>query len=85
LHAYGDTPDIAALIAPRALHLNLGELDGGSPIDEARRGIAVIQRAYESQHAEKQFSHFIEAGGGHVLSEEMWKRTKAFFARHLQG
>ena len=30
------------MIAPRALHLNLGELDGGSPIDEARRGKAFI-------------------------------------------
>jgi len=27
---YGDTPDIAGLIAPRALHLNLGELDGSA-------------------------------------------------------
>ncbi len=26
--AFGDTPEIAALIAPRALHLNLGETDG---------------------------------------------------------
>ncbi len=35
---YGDTPDIAGLIAPRALHLNLGERDEGSPIEEARGG-----------------------------------------------
>ncbi|MBW3542376.1 MAG: dienelactone hydrolase family protein, partial [Planctomycetes bacterium] len=35
---YGDTPDVAALIAPRPLHLNFGENDGGSPIDEVRHG-----------------------------------------------
>ena len=36
LFEYGDTPDICSLIAPRALHLNFGETDGGSPIDEVR-------------------------------------------------
>ncbi len=38
IHRYGDHPEIAALIAPRALHLNLGETDHGSPIEEARAG-----------------------------------------------
>jgi len=83
LHAWGDTPDIAALIAPRALHLNLGELDSGSPIEEARRGLETIQQAYESQHAEKNFTHFVEPGTGHVLSDAMWARVKDVFARHL--
>jgi dienelactone hydrolase len=82
---YGDTPDIAALIAPRALHLNLGELDDGSPIEEARAGIETIGRAYQAQHAEDKFTYFIEPNTGHVLSDEMWRRTKEFFARHLRG
>lgn len=84
LFSIGDTPDMVALIAPRPVHMNFGEMDGGSPIDEVRRGIEVIQRAYEAQHAEKNFSAYIELGAGHVLSDEMWRRTKAFFARHLQ-
>lgn len=83
LQQYGDTPDIAALIAPRALHLNLGELDGGSPIDEARKGVETIRRAYEAQHAEDKFSAFIEEGVGHVLSPAMWRKTREFFARRL--
>ena len=58
---------------------------GGSPIDEVRRGVEVIRRAYEAQHAERRFTHYIEAGGGHVLSDEMWKRTREFFARYLHG
>lgn len=82
---HGDTPDIAALIAPRALHLNFGETDGGSPIDEVRKGIPIIARAYESMHAESKFTHFIEEGVGHVLSPEMWRRTKECFAKHLKG
>jgi dienelactone hydrolase len=83
--AYGDTPDIAALIAPRALHLNFGETDSGSPIDEVRRGIETIAKAYQSVHAEDRFSWFIEEGTGHVLSDKMWKLTSAWFAKHLKS
>jgi dienelactone hydrolase len=82
---HGDTPDIAALIAPRALHLNFGELDGGSPIKHVRRGMETISRAYEAVHAEKKFTHFIQPDTGHVLSDEMWTRTREFFTRHLNG
>jgi len=82
---HGDTPDIAALIAARPLHLNFGETDGGSPIDEVRKGIPIIARAYESMHAEAKFTHFIEEGVGHVLSPEMWRRTKECFAKYLKS
>ena len=84
LFQFGDTPDIAALVAPRGLHLNLGETDKGSPIEEAREGIRTIARAYESQHAEEAFTWHIEDGVGHDLSEEMWRRTKEKFATHLR-
>ncbi len=82
---FGDTPDIAGLIAPRALHLNLGEKDGGSPIKEARAGVNTIAAAYEAAGASEQFTHFIEEGAGHVLSEAMWKHVRDVFARHLNG
>jgi dienelactone hydrolase len=78
---YGDTPEIAALIAPRALHLNLGELDSGSPIGEAKEGIDRIATAYSVHGASSQFTHFIEAKTDHVLSAEMWKRVVEVFAR----
>lgn len=83
LYQYGDTPDIAALIAPRALHLNFGENDGGSPIEEVRKGVKNIEKAYQAVHAEKNFSYWIEPDTAHVLSDEMWKRTKDFLKRHL--
>ncbi|MBN2476113.1 MAG: dienelactone hydrolase family protein [Pirellulales bacterium] len=85
LFAFGDTPDLAALIAPRPLLLNFGELDGGSPIQEVRQGIETIARAYQTAGAEEMFSHYIEDGVGHVLSESMWDRTREWFARHLRG
>lgn len=80
---YGDTPEIAALIAPRPLHLNLGELDEGSPIGEARAGIERIAAAYAAVGATDNFTAHIEPGSGHTLSEEMWCRAREKFARHL--
>lgn len=85
LFAYGDTPDIAALIAPRPLLLNLGELDTGSPIDEARRAITIIAAAYAAKNAQDHFSAYIELGSGHILSPEMWNRTRDWFNRHLRS
>lgn len=85
LYQYGDTPDIAGLIAPRALHLNIGELDRGSPLPEVKQGVETIRRAYESQHAEDKFTSFIEPEVGHVLSPAMWEQTKQHFKKHLHG
>lgn len=85
LGQYGDTPDIAALIAPRPLLLNFGDLDRGSPIDEVRAAIPIIQRSYDSMHAGDKFEAFIEPNTGHVLSETMWEKTLGWFNRHLRG
>ena len=80
---YGDTPEMAGLIAPRALHLNLGETDKGSPIEHAKQGLQRISQAYARRQATARFSYFIEPGTGHVLSDEMWRRVRNFFARQL--
>lgn len=85
LFQYGDTPDIAALIAPRPLHLNFGETDDGSPIREVRQGIETIAEAYGRANAAEKFSHYIEEGSGHILSDQMWKRTRRWFAKHLRS
>jgi dienelactone hydrolase len=82
LRRYGDTPDVAALIAPRPLHMNFGDDDPGSPIPEVREAVETIARAYAAAGAPEHFSHFIEPVG-HVLSEAMWSRTLAWFRRHL--
>ncbi|NOZ23301.1 MAG: hypothetical protein GXP25_19685 [Planctomycetes bacterium] len=83
-YPYGDHYDIAALIAPRALHLNFGEDDGGSPIEVVRKGVKVIRQRYEAQGAGESFSFFIEEGVGHVLSERMWELTREKFETHLR-
>jgi hypothetical protein len=83
IHRYGDTPDIASLIAPRPLLLNFGETDTGSPIAEVRTGVETIAKAYREAGAVDAFDSFIEPGAGHVLSPAMWDRTRAWFKRHL--
>lgn len=85
LSQFGDTPDLAGLIAPRALHLNFGDQDGGSPIADVREGVKTIQRAYDSVHAGDKFSYFIEENTGHVLSDAMWQKTREWFATHLMS
>ncbi len=80
---YGDTPEIAALIAPRALHLNFGEKDEGSPIESVQRGLKRIAETYKKAGAANDFSYFIEPDKGHVLSEAMWKHVKESFKKHL--
>ena len=82
---YGDTPEIAAMIAPRALHLNFGEKDSGSPIESVRRGLARIGEAYKKKGVPENFTYFIEPGAEHVLSGEMWDHVKACFAQHLKS
>ena len=83
--AYGDTPDIAALTAPRALHLNLGETDRGSPIESARVGIDRIADSYHKQGVANHFTHFVQPETGHVLSDAMWEKVRETFARHLKA
>ncbi len=81
--AHGDTPDIAAMIAPRAFHLNFGALDEGSPIQEVRAAVETIGAAYDRVGAKDRFGYYIEEDAGHVLSPEMWERTRKWFHTHL--
>ena len=83
LAAFGDTPDVAGLIAPRPLHLNFGEEDGGTPKADLAWSVARIAEWYEAAGASSAFTYYTEEGTGHVLSPEMWRQTLAFFQRHL--
>lgn len=82
---YGDTPDIAALIAPRALHLNFGENDSGSPIEFVKEGLKRIASVYENAGKPENFTYYIEPGAEHVLSDKMWQHVKECFAKHLKA
>ena len=67
-----------------------GKPDSKQIIDRIRdertaHTVETIRDAYVRKGAESHFSHYIEEGAGHVLSDEMWRRTREFLARHLQG
>ena len=62
---------MAGMIAPQTLHLNLGKLDAGSPIDEARAGLAKISAGYPAAGTVDQFSFYVEAAAGHVMPSNM--------------
>ena len=83
INQHGDMQDIVALIAPRPLQMNFGELDGDSPIDCVREGLEVIARQYEKLDARESFSYLVEEKTGHVMSEAMWEATIQWFDRHL--
>ena len=68
------------MIAPRALHLNFGEQDSGSPIESVKRGIQRIAAVYQKAGVPENFTWFIEPDKGHVLSEAMWQHVKERFA-----
>lgn len=69
---YGDTPEIASLIAPRELHLNFGARDAASPISFVRKGLERIERVYGSFGASSNFTYLIEEEAGHTLTATMW-------------
>ncbi len=80
---FEDLPDIVSLTAPRALHMNFGALDSGSPLAEVQAAIPQLEQAWTAAGAPANFSWFIEPNTDHVLSDEMWRRVKAHFRRHL--
>ena len=55
----------------------------GSPIEEVREGVDIIAAAFAAAGATENFTAYVEEGAGHVLSDEMWSRTLAFFQKHL--
>jgi dienelactone hydrolase len=83
-HQYADTPDIAALTAPRPLLMNFGEHDAGSPIAEVRAGVGRIADHYRQQGVPENFECFVEPGAGHAFTSAMQQRTWAWLSRFLR-
>ena len=57
------------------MSVGAGELDNGSPIEEVRTGLDTIAAVYDAAGAGDLFSHYIEEGSGHVLSDAMWDKA----------
>lgn len=73
------TPELAALIAPRALQVQAGISDKNFPIDDVRLGAERARTHYAQQNAAAQFE-FAEFEGGHEFRGSLaWE----FLRRHL--
>ncbi|UCH33292.1 MAG: alpha/beta fold hydrolase [Armatimonadota bacterium] len=64
---YGEMADVAALIAPRPLLVEMGKLDDGFPIEHSRRAYRHVAKAYRVLHAPDRLA-CDEFDGGHRFS-----------------
>lgn len=62
---YGDLGEVASLIAPRPLCIESGRLDEGFPVEETRKAVEVVMRAYKAANALERFT-YDEFDGGHM-------------------
>ena len=79
-----DLPDICGLIAPRALLLVHGILDGSFRVDSARKAFTAIQAKYAELGCPDRVDHFISYDR-HNYNAEMRTTVYDFFDRHLKG
>ena len=73
-----DLPELALLVAPRALHISNGQKDGFSP-QEARRCADLISPLYK--RADGQHPHVTVSSGGHEFALDT---ASTFFEEHLR-
>lgn len=81
LPRFADLVDICGLIAPRALLLVHGMLDGGFLVDSARKVFQRLKRIYSFYDPAK-LSSFV-AYSGHAYNKEMREAVYAWFDRWL--
>lgn len=79
-----DLPDICGLIAPRALLLVHGTLDGSFRVDSARKAFRAIQRIYADLGCPERVAHLISYDK-HNYNAEMRAAVYDFFDLHLKG
>lgn len=69
------------LIAPRPLYILNGEADMRCPELGVREALDAAKGEWRDA---PQPQLYFEPGGGHAVSDEMWRRVEEFFAAHLQ-
>jgi dienelactone hydrolase len=78
-----DTEAVVALIAPRPVLFQTGDIDGGSPVDGLHAIEAAVRPVYRLYGREDAFRNLIYPGLAHVYTPEMWARTLAWLDEHL--
>jgi hypothetical protein len=78
-----DTEAVIALIAPRPVLFQNGDLDNGSPVDGIRVIESAARPAYRLYGKENELQNLIYPGQGHVYTPKMWAKTLAWMDEHL--
>jgi len=83
--AHFDSEAVIALIAPRPVFFQTGDVDGGSPVDGIHAIENAVRPAYRLYGREAAFQSIVYPGLGHVYTPQMWSRTFAWMDEHLKG
>lgn len=78
-----DAPSSLQLIAPRPLLIANGETDMRCPKEGVEMAFQTAARAWKGVASDSQPTLYFEPGGGHAVSDEMWRLVDEFFDRHL--
>ena len=78
---FGESWDVAGLIAPRPLLTVNGIDDGLHPVDEVDAAVMRLERIYAAAGAAGNYEHRYGDGGHRFYSDLMWPWIEAQFAR----
>jgi dipeptidyl aminopeptidase/acylaminoacyl peptidase len=79
-----DTEAVVALIAPRPVLFQTGDVDSGSPVDGVRDIESMVRPVYQLYGNSEEFQSLVYEGLGHVYTPEMWAKTLAWMEQHLK-
>jgi dienelactone hydrolase len=80
-----DTESVVALIAPRPVLFQNGDLDPGSPVEGIAAVESAVRAVYRLHGREPDFRSVMYPGQGHVYTPAMWSLTLDWLSRHLGG
>jgi dienelactone hydrolase len=78
-----DSEAVIALIAPRPVLFQTGDIDGGSPVDGIHAIDAAVRPVYRLYGKDDSYQNLVYPGLAHVYTPEMWRRTLAWLDGHL--
>jgi dienelactone hydrolase len=82
--AHFDSEAVVALIAPRPILFQTGDIDPGSPVDGIRAVESAVRPVYRLYDREAAFQSIVYPGLAHVYTPEMWAKTLEWLDGHLR-
>jgi dienelactone hydrolase len=80
-----DSEAVVALIAPRPILFQTGDMDPGSPVDGIHTVEEAVRPVYRLYGKDSSFQSIIYPGLAHVYTPEMWAKTMAWMDEQLRA